>query len=210
MLANRTSLPSRSDHQLIQIASVPLKGDFYRLATPVLTSFVYEEAQLTNSSERVFLAGPAATFVGGQFVGRGSLPTVTIGESFTVGLGIVPSLRAEREVVTKEERVQGGNRVVDFTYELAIENFGAEPAKVRLLDRLPTVGQDDIKVTLVKSDVPVSSDESYQKSDRKDGILRWDVEVPAQAVGPKKYVLRYTMQIEYDKQLSIVGMPSKR
>jgi hypothetical protein len=209
-LANSTSLPSRSDRQLIQIANVPLKGDFYRLATPVLTSFVYEEARLTNTSDEVFLAGPVATFLGGQFVGRGDLPTVAVGESFTVGLGIDSSLKAERKLVKKDERVQGGNRVVDFTYELKLENFGDQAAAVRLLDRLPTVGENDIKVTLVKSDEEVSKDESYQLTDRKDGILRWDVEVPAQAIGPKKTVLTYTMQIEYDKQLSIEGMPVKR
>ncbi|HEY4235568.1 MAG TPA: mucoidy inhibitor MuiA family protein [Lacipirellulaceae bacterium] len=209
-LANRTSLPSRSDRQLIQIAAVPLKGDFYRLATPVLTSFVYEEARLTNTSDRVFLAGPVATFLGGQFVGRGEIPTVTIGESFCVGLGIDSSLRAERELVNKEERIQGGNRVVDFTYELSLENFSDKPAKVRLLDRLPTVGENDIKVTLVKSDDKVSDDELYQKTEHKDGILRWDVEAPAQAIGPKAKVLRYTMQIEYDKQLSIIGMTEKK
>lgn len=208
-LANRTSLPSRADRQLIQIAAVPLKGDFYRLATPVLTSFVYDEARLTNTSELVFLAGPVATFLGGEFVGRGNLPTVTVGESFTVGLGIDSSLRAERELVDKSERIQGGNRVVDFTYELTVENFGDKETKVRLLDRLPTVGEDDIKVTLVKSDVPVSDDSTYQMTGRKNGILRWDIEVPAQAVGPKRKVIRYTMQIEYDKQLSIVGMPNK-
>jgi hypothetical protein len=209
-LANRTSLPSRADRQLIQIAAVPLKGDFYHLATPVLTSFVYEEARLTNTSDRVFLAGPVATFVGGQFVGRGEIPTVTVGESFCVGLGNDSSLRAERELVNKEERVQGGNRVVDFTYELSLENFGDKPAEVRLLDRLPTVGENDIKVTLVKSDEKVSGDDLYEKTDHKDGILRWDVEAPAQAVGPKAKVLRYTMQIEYDKQLSIVGMAEKK
>lgn len=209
-LANSTSLPSRSDRQLIQIASRPLKGDFYRLATPVLTSFVYEEARLTNTSDQVFLSGPVATFLGGQFVGRGDLPTVAVGESFTVGLGIDSSLKAERKLVKKEERVQGGNRVVDFTYELKLENFGDKSVTVRLLDRLPTVGENDIKVTLVKSDEEVSKDENYLLTDRKDGILRWDVEVPAQAVGPKKKVLSYTMQIEYDKQLSIEGMPVKR
>jgi hypothetical protein len=209
-LANRTSLPSRADRQLIQIAAVPLKGDFYHLATPVLTSFVYEEARLTNTSDHVFLAGPVATFVGGQFVGRGEIPTVTVGESFCVGLGNDSSLRAERELVNKEERIQGGNRVVDFTYELSLENFGDKPAKVRLLDRLPTVGENDIKVTLVKSDEKVSGDELYEKTDHKDGILRWDVEAPAQAVGPKAKLLRYTMQIEYDKQLSIVGMAEKK
>lgn len=209
-LANSTSLPSRSDRQLIQIAAVPLKGEFYRLATPVLTSFVYEEARLTNTSDRVFLAGPVATFLGGQFVGQGEMPTVAVGESFTVGLGIDSSLRAERQLVKKDERIQGGNRVVDFIYELKLENFGEKAVTVRLLDRLPTVGENDIKVTLVKSDEKVSEDEAYQMNGRKDGILRWDVEVPTEAVGPKRKVLKYTMQIEYDKQLSIVGMPAKR
>lgn len=209
-LENRTSLPSRSDRQLIQIASVPLPGDFYRLATPVLTSFVYEEARLTNTSDLVFLAGPVATFLGGQFVGRSEMPTVSVGESFTAGLGIDPSLRAQRELVNKEERIQGGNRVVDFTYELTLENFGNAVASVRMLDRLPTAGENDIKVTLVKSNEPISTDEAYLKTDRKEGILRWDLEVPAQAVGPKGEVLRYTMQIEYDKQLSIIGMPAKK
>jgi hypothetical protein len=209
-LANRTSLPSRSDRQLIQIASVPLKGEFYRLATPVLTSFVYEEARLTNTSDEVFLAGPVATFLGGEFVGRGEMPTVAVGESFTVGLGIDSSLRVERQLVKKDERIQGGNRVVDFIYELKLENFGNEAVTVRLLDRLPTVGENDIKVTLVRSDEKVSEDEGYQMKDRKDGILRWDVEIPAKAVGPQAKVLKYTMQLEYDKQLSIVGMPAKR
>ena len=135
---------------------------------------------------------------------------MTVGESFTVGLGIDSSLRAERELVNKEERIQGGNRVVDFTYALSLENFGHEAVKVRLLDRLPTVGENDIKVTLVKSDDKVSDDATYQMADRKDGILRRDVEAPAQAVGPKQKVLHYTMQIEYDKQLAIVGMPAKK
>jgi hypothetical protein len=61
-------------------------------------------------------AGPVATFLGGQFVGRGEIPTVTLGESFAVGLGIDSSLRAKRELVDKQERIQGGNRVVDFIY----------------------------------------------------------------------------------------------
>jgi uncharacterized protein (TIGR02231 family) len=189
---------------------MPLKGEFYRLATPVLTSFVYEEAKLTNTSDEVFLAGPVATFLGGQFVGRGEMPTVAVGESFTVGLGIDSSLRAERKLLKKDERIQGGNRVVDFIYELKLENFGDKPANVRLLDRMPTVGENDIKVTLVRSDEELSKDESYQMNQRKEGILRWDVEVPAQAIGPKQKVLKYTMQIEYDKQLSIEGMPAKR
>jgi hypothetical protein len=202
-LANSLTLPSRSDKQLLQISSRKLSGEFYRVATPVLTSFVYEECLLTNDTGDVMLAGPSSTFVGGQFVGRGTVPMVAAGESFRVGLGIDTSLRATRSLVDKSERISGGNRVVDFTYELAVENFGDSATSLRLLDRMPTSKQTDMKITLVKSDKPVSDDPVYQLKGLDEGLLRWDVEVPEGAMGPQRFVLKYTMQMEYDKQLAI-------
>jgi Domain of unknown function (DUF4139)/N-terminal domain of unknown function (DUF4140) len=209
-LDGRTSLPSRADRQLIQIASLPMKGEFYRVAIPVLTSAVYEEADIVNTSPRVLLAGPVSTYVDGQFVGHGDMPTVSIGESFTVGLGIDTSLRARRELVKKNESIQGGNRVVDFTYQLSIENFGAEAAQVRLMDRLPTAKETEVKLALVAPGQPLSEDPKFLQQDRKKGMLRWDVKVPAQAIGTKAFTLDYQMQMEYDKQLSIAGLPAKR
>ena len=206
-LASRMTLPSRSDRQLLQISAHRLKGEFYRVAIPVLTSSVYEEVRLVNDSDQVFLAGPTSTFLGDEFVGRGELPTVAIGESFTTGLGIDSSLRARRELANKVERTQGGNRVVDFTYTLTLENFGSHEVKLRLLDRMPTAGESDMKLTLVTSDKPVSEDPEYQLKGRPEGILRWDIEVPAKAAGVDRVSFDYTMQIEYDKQLSIVGLP---
>ena len=205
-LSSRTSLPSRADRQLIQIAAIPMKGDFYRLAIPVLTRHVYEEVRLVNDSQEVLLAGPVSTFVAGQFVGRGNIPTVSAGESFNVGLGIDSSLRTSRELVGKRERIQGGNRVVDFTYQLTIENFNGDPVGVRLLDRLPKAEGTDIKVSMVQTDTEVSNDPSYQMTDHDQGILRWDLDVAPDAAGPDRHVLKYTLQLEYDKQLAIVGL----
>ncbi|QDU87925.1 hypothetical protein Pla175_12920 [Pirellulimonas nuda] len=208
-LAGRTSLPSRSDRQLIQIARLPLKGDFYRLATPVLTGYVYEEVKLTNTGAVVLLAGPASTFLGDEFVGRGAVPTVAAGESFTVGLGIDASLRAGRELVSKEETIQGGNRIVDFVYRLSVENFAGEAAEVRLVDRIPTVAEDDIKITLVDPGKKLA-DYPDQAAERKLGLLRWDLEAPAGSTGADSAAVEYTLRVEYDKELSIVGMPAKR
>lgn len=208
-LASRMTLPSRSDRQLLQISAHKLKGEFYRVAIPVLTSSVYEEVRLVNDSDQVFLAGPTSTFLGDEFVGRGEMPTVSIGESFTAGLGIDSSLRVRRELADKVERTQGGNRVVDFTYTLLVENFGSQEVKLRLLDRMPTAGEADMKLTLVSSDKPVSDDREYRLKGHTEGLLRWDIEVPAKSAGVDRVSFKYTMQIEYDKQLSIVGLPSK-
>ncbi|TWT29238.1 hypothetical protein KOR34_52930 [Posidoniimonas corsicana] len=208
-LPSATSLPSRSDRQLIQIAALPLEGQFYRIATPVLTEFVYKEAMLINSTDMVLLAGPAATFLGGEFVGRGTVPTVAAGESLHVGLGIDTSLRVSRELVKKESRTQGGNRLVTFDYQLALENFSGQEVDVRLMDRLPKPESNEIKVTLVDPGKPLSEDQEYLKNQRKDGLLRWDLQVPAGATGLNQSTVDYTIQLEYDKQLQIVGMPAK-
>ena len=49
-LATPVSLASRSDQQMVHILQTTLKSVFYHVATPVLTSYVYREAELINSS----------------------------------------------------------------------------------------------------------------------------------------------------------------
>lgn len=207
-LPNRTSLPSRSDKQLIQIAALPIEAEFYHVATPVLTSYVYEEARLVNDTQIVLLAGPAATFLGDRFVGRGEAPSVAIGEAFTVGLGINESLRTARELIDKSDRVQGGNRVAQFDYRLSLENFGETAVEVRLTDRLPRSDSDAIKVTLVSATPAMNPPGAPAVSEpTKEGFLRWVLEIPAGATGAEATVVDYTMQIEHDKNLTVAGAP---
>jgi hypothetical protein len=206
-LPGRTSLPSRSDRQLIQIASVPMAGNFYKLAVPVLTTSVYEQASLTNVGQTVLLAGPVSSYLGGQFVGAGQIPTVAVGETFTVGFGIDSSLRATRELIDKVETVQGGNKVLTFDYRLSVENFGTAPATVRLIDRVPTSTDPSVRITRVSSTVEPSKDESYTDAERKQGILRWDVEAAPAAIGAKSVVVGHQYRIEHDRQMTI-GAPA--
>ena len=203
-LGSRSSLPSRSDRQLIQIASMPMEGDFYKLAIPVLTSYVYDEASTTNRSEHVLLAGPVSTYANGSFVGHSTLSDTTIGEQMKLGFGVNSSFRSDRQLVHQEESVQGGNRVVDVTYRLTIENFSDAPTVIRLLDRLPQVKQNEIKLTILNDGVSGDADVRHHAHDRAEGILRWDVEVPANAIAEHAMVIEYTLRLEYDRQMTIV------
>ena len=81
---------------------------------------------------------------------------------------------------------------------------------MRLLDRMPTGKENEVKLTLVAPGQPLSEDSRYQQQDRKKGMLRWDVKVPAQSIGTKAFTLDYQMEMEYDKQLSIAGLPAKK
>jgi hypothetical protein len=205
-LPSRTSLPSRADEQLIGIATLNLKGDFYKLAVPVLTNYVYNEALVDNDGKTLLLAGPAMSYFDGQFVGNAQMPTVAIGEKFTVGFGIDSSLRVSRELAERDEKVQGGNRIATFTYKIALENFGASPAKVRVMDRMPTQDGSQLKATLMKATPELSKDSEYERTEKKKGILRWDLDVKPQAIGASAATVSYDLMLEYDKQMTIGGM----
>jgi len=203
-LKTRTNLPSRADRQLIQIDALAMKSQFYKIAVPVLTNYVYDEATLTNTSKMVLLAGPVASYVGGQFVGSGEVQTIAVGQAFTVGFGIDSSLRATRERTDKAETIQGGNKVVNYTYRIAIENFGSAPADVRIIDRKPTAKDNEVRIEFVDAEnVKLSGDKEYQQFEAKKGILRWDVQVPAQKNGSEAFSLTYKLKLEYDKNLQI-------
>jgi Domain of unknown function (DUF4139)/N-terminal domain of unknown function (DUF4140) len=202
ILPETTSLPSRQDQQLVGITSTKMKGDFYKLAVPVLTSYVYNEAQVVNASKQLLLAGPTMSYLDGAFVGAGELPTVAAGESFTAGFGIDSTLRVSRELTDKNETTSGGNKITAFDYVIRIENFGDTAAGVRVLDRIPLASGRDLKVTLVNpSAKPVDDAEAMKKK----GQLRWDVEVKPMSIGNDATKITYGLSIEHDRNLNLVG-----
>jgi len=206
LLSGRSTLPSRSDLQSIQIAALQLPANFYKVASPVLTDYIYDEASLVNDTPLVLLAGPVAAYAAGQFVGHGDIPTIVAGQRFEVGFGVDSSLRSSRELLERKEEVRGGNRVVSFKYRLTVENFAAEAAAIRLLDRLPVTRLEAVQVSLAESQPPLCADREYLHGPRKDGILRWDAQVPANATGPDAFTIDYAFQLEYDKAKSITGL----
>jgi hypothetical protein len=206
-LTGNVSLASRSDQQMVRIMQTDMRSKFYHVAVPVLTSFVYREAELANSSDQDLLAGPITVYLDGRFVGRGEIPTVARGQTFVVGFGADPQLRARRELVDKQDGVQGGNRETKFEYRLVVENFAKDKTLVRVLDRLPHAENNaDIRVTLGETSDPISADKLYQREERPMGILRWEIEAPAQAAGENARLIKYHYKVEYDRQF-VVSLP---
>ena len=210
-LRGGASLASRSDQQMVRIMQTDLKSEFYHVAVPVLTSFVYREAKLVNSSDEDLLAGPMTAYLDGRFVGQGEIPSVARGESFVLGFGADPQLRSRRELVEKQDSVQGGNRETRFEYRLVVENFSSEPTPVRVIERLPNAERGaDIRITLGETSDPVSEDKLYQRDERPMGILRWDVEAAANASGETARVIDYKYTAEYDRKYVVSSSASKQ
>ncbi len=199
-LAAPVTLASRSDQQMAQVFARPFEGQFYDVASPVLTRHVYREVELTNSSDQDLLAGPISVYLAGRFVGRGEIPTVARGQRFVLGLGVDPQLRARRELVDRTESIQGGNRQVEMKYRIVLENYKDQDSATRVYDRLPFAeGSTDIRVTMADLADPLDTDPVYLSRQRPKGILRWAISVPGGAVRDKARHLEYGFTIEFER-----------
>ncbi len=202
-LPGKLTLPSRSDQQLVSIASITAKADLTLVATPLLTDYVYLQADLFNDSDIVLLPGQAGMFRKGEFVGKGQLPQVTVGETFTAGFGIDSQVRVVRELEDKKSRIQGGNRIDTYDYRIALSNYKNEPVELQLLDRLPYTEDASIKIELGETNPQLCKDSEYLRTARKKGILRWDLNLEPNTVEVDATVVKYSFTMEYDRNMQI-------
>jgi len=202
-LPGKLTLPSRSDQQLVSIASITAKADFTLVATPLLTDYVYLQADLLNDSDIVLLPGNASIFRNGEFVGKSQLPQVTIGEKFTSGFGIDSQVRVVHELESKRSRVQGGNRIDTYDYRIALSNYKNAPVELQLLDRLPYTEDSSIKIELEETAPQLCQDSEYLRTARKKGILRWDLNLAPNTVEVNATVVKYSFTMEYDRNMQI-------
>ncbi|MEK7484094.1 MAG: DUF4139 domain-containing protein, partial [Planctomycetota bacterium] len=194
------SLASRDDQQMVRIMQNDFKTTFYYVATPVLDSFVYREAELSNNSPFDLLNGPASIYLDNRFVGSMEITTVTRGQIFVVGFGAEPQLRTSRELVERKESVQGGNQIFTFHYRLRLENYQGSKMSVRLQDRIPYSNESAIlNVILEPMKVPLSENPLYLRLERLQGILRWEIELAPNTSGEKAQQIDYRYKMEFDR-----------
>ena len=205
-LKNRVNLASRNSQQMVRILQTDMPADFYHIATPVLTSYVFREAQLDNNSTEDLLAGPINVYLNSRFVGRGEIPTVARGQSFVVGFGADPQVRARRELIDKSDEIQGGNRELTLKYRLLVENYKSEPVSIRVVDRLPSIdNSNQVKVSLGDVSDDLSDDALYRRDEYLKGFLRWDIEAEANAVGEKSREIAYDYTVEHDRNFILTN-----
>lgn len=204
VLDDPVSLQSRREQQLVEIIDTKFDGELYHTATPLLSSFAYREVELVNSLDIGLLSGPASIYLDDRFVGTMSLPTTASGQLLTIGFGADGQVRTRRELVSKKDSIQGGNRRLQSSYKLVINNFKDTPIQVRLLDRIPVSGQSQqTSVLLGETSSPISEDALYERMRRPLGLLRWDLEIPASRHGSEAFDVTYDYTVEFDRSRTL-------
>jgi len=209
-LGDGFSMPSRSDQQLITIAAFQTNGDFTMLGTPLLTDYVYLQADIVNDSDFILLAGSANMYRNGEFVGKGQLEMVTIGEKFTAGFGVDSQIQISREFKDKKIDTIWGNRVEVYDYRIAIENYKNSSVKLRLLERIPYTEDEELVIEGFKTNIPLSKDKEYLRTGKDKGLLRWDLNLGPATTEDKATVVTYSYTTKYDNDMHIQSVPVRR
>ncbi len=202
-LKGRRSIPSRNEVQVVEVSRSELAPEYFAKAVPVLSPRVYRLAKLVNTGDSVILPGEATMFVGDDFVGKMTLPLVSQGEPFTVGFGVDPTLQIGRRLMKKSRTIQGGNQVLTYEFRLVARNFGSSPSRLQVWDRLPKAQAESVAVNLSSSTPEPSADPLYLRIGKPDGLLRWDLDVPANTTGEKGLTIVYSFKIEFARESEI-------
>ncbi|MCA9137146.1 MAG: DUF4139 domain-containing protein [Planctomycetales bacterium] len=197
----------KTTDKAVTIFRTEVTSPIYRVVTPLLSSFAYREAALSNPFGQNLVGGDATVFMDGRFVGRTSLPPTAAGGEFAVGLGADRQVRTRRELMTRTTSIKGGNRLSKLDYRLVISNYHAKEVNIRLYDRIP-ISSDAGTVNVVtdsNSLGTLSDDAKYQRMQRPTGILRWDLAIPAKRFGGDAYDHHYSYTVEVDRTRSVVS-----
>jgi len=205
-----TLVSDAAKRQRTRIGTVSPETAFGYVAAPVLTERVYLRGTLRNASGFQLLPGRAQVFMGGEFVGETQVPSVAPQGEFRVWFGPDPALSARREVLSKVTGANGlfgGTELTTWNNRITVSNGTGRDVIVEVLDRRPVSRNEKVEAKLAAARPVPSTDKEYVERRQPQGILRWDLPVPAGAQGPKAATVTWTVELVRPNGMAITPVP---
>ncbi len=192
----RCSVPSDGRPVRVTLFSFESEARVQRVLMPELSTAVVLKSVQTNTGSRPLLAGPVDLVRECGRVGRTQVLFLAAGESFPLGWGPDPMVRAQRKTERGKEDTQfmSGWVKVDHTVEVQLSNLGVEPLALEVVERIPV---SEVKQVEIALDSKATSDGFSADA---NGFVKWKVEL-----GPReRRTLRLVYQLKRRKE--VVGV----
>lgn len=210
-LPRKVTVPSTTERRTrTRVATITPKATFVYTAVPLLTDAVYLRSRLSNESPYQLVPGPAQVFMGTEYVGPTRLDGVVPGGEFTIYFGIDRSIRAVRTLVsrnTSESGVFSKSRETTREYRIVIENGSGRSIDLELFDRRPMSQDEKITVAVDALSAPLSTNAEFVRDQLPQGIMRWDLTVPATSIGANAMTITWTTRVSAPRDLQITAVP---
>ena len=205
------TLPSDSSKkQRTRIGSFEPETKYTFVAAPIISESVFLRGDMTNGSAFQLLPGTAQVFMGGDFIGESAMPSVAPKDEFRIFFGPDRALRAKREVLAKSTGTSGlfgGSTVTTWNDRITLDNGSGRDVAVELYDRRPVSLNEKIEVKVPSIMPALSTDKRFTDGRAAQGILRWDLTVPAAARGPKAATVNWTVEVSRANDVRTTPLP---
>jgi uncharacterized protein (TIGR02231 family) len=204
-IGGKTTIKSASETKRLQIASEEVETPLYVMAVPRLdhTAYLYAKLALPKTSSPL-LPGSVSLFRDSVFVGNGSLPQLSPGESHALGFGADERIRVKQVVLTDKTGETGTfskSRLEEHSYVITVKNLHTRPMDIQIADRMPVSAQEEIKVDF---SVTAGPQPAAVEGENKRGLFRWDLK--AQPDEEQKLVYVYRVTSPADKKIQYLGL----
>jgi uncharacterized protein (TIGR02231 family) len=157
---------------------------------PKLFPFVYERAAISNPFTFIMLPGPVGLFVDRAYVGTTHVKRRAPREPFALSFGVVNEVQVERYVKAETMEgpgVLGAKKRLRHRYQIDVGNWTGTARTIRVRENLPVAQHQEIDVGLEADATPPTA------WDKTDGILTWDLPIPART--KRTVTLSYTITL---------------
>ena len=150
----------------------PVKATSKLVATPALSPYVHQVAQLSNPAPYPLMAGTIHIHRAGTFIGKTALSHTAPGEPIELTLGIDQEVRLARRSLKKMNRAPGflsSTKHIEHGYRISMDNRSDSPVTVEIRERVPVSKIRDVKVKIEKSTSPGFTLDGHR------GFLTWSL-----------------------------------
>ena len=167
-IPGRATVETGGAKRVVRIDAVSPEAALERRAVPARARAAYLYTKMTLPKGLRLLAGPVALFRDGVFVGNGRIPQLIGGEDHDLGFGIDDAIRvqfAKLERQTGESGTFSTSKTEVQRFKVTLESLHDAPVSVRVIDRVPVAGDEDIKVRALGKR-PLSGGEGFGRQGR--------------------------------------------
>jgi uncharacterized protein (TIGR02231 family) len=199
VIPGRVSLKSGEQAKKLGLKQLALPAEFEYYTLPRSGQQAYLTGNLVNSSDFVFLAGDANTYVGDEYTGSTWLPNVASQESTLLSFGVDERVKVKRELV-KSFKSKGGllskTEKQSFVYRTTVENYTQKPVVIKVVEQVPVSKQGEIKVTVTKVEP------KFLEEDKDKGTYTWKPAIEVKG----KFAIDYEFTVEYPAGRQVQGL----
>lgn len=203
VLPQRKTVRGNGEPHRFILREVPLEVRAERYVVPSRSDKAFLRAEVKLSGDAPLLSGPAKVFLGPDYLGQATFPTLRPGDSTTINLGIDPNVTVTYETIVDERDEPGwlaSTVQVTRVYRAALKLSAAAPGPVEVLveESIPLSRNEEIEVSATQLQPAPLNDADSKLLQREKGIYRWRLPMAPGASANVRwgYVLEFDEAVE--------------